>query len=478
MQNKQLVINSSWSTVSAIVLSLTQILRLSILTRFLDKSDFGIVAIMTIVLGLTLTFSDLGFSVAIMHKRDISREEYSSLYWTQLFFFCGIYLLVFVLAYPISLLYKTPSITSLLPIAMIDIVFQGIGKLYDTLLLKEFQLKTIAIRNIVSSVISLVAAFVLAVLGCGIYSLILSTLLQTFILNIWNFIVGQRCMPIMFYCSPKQIIPLLKIGVFQTGTQILDYIASKLDILIIGRLLGMESLGLYNLAKELVFKVITFINSIVNRVALPYFSKMQQDLSKMRSNYCKLLDVVSLLNFLLLTITCALSPYIVYYLYGENYGEVAPVMSILSIWGMLISLGNPVGLIVAALGKTNLSFRYTIVRLFISIPITYLCCHYGLLSLSWGQVLLAKACLFITWKMILKESIELRLSTFLRSFMKQGVVAICISFVFYIATSRELFEIDNRLLLLLGCSILITLLYFVMLFPKFRSYFNYFNGRG
>ena len=73
-----------WTTLSTATTAIVGLLRLSILTRFLEKSDFGIVSIVMLVLGLTQTFSDLGFAAAIMHKQNLTRKEFSSLYWIQL----------------------------------------------------------------------------------------------------------------------------------------------------------------------------------------------------------------------------------------------------------------------------------------------------------------------------------------------------------------------------------------------------------
>lgn len=69
----------------------------------------------------------------------------------------------------------------------------------------------------------------------------------------------------------------MKVGMYQTGTQILDYLASKIDIAIIGKLIGTEELGIYNLAKELIYKVIILINAIVNKISVPIFAKFQED---------------------------------------------------------------------------------------------------------------------------------------------------------------------------------------------------------
>ena len=73
-----------WTSISTAVTVLTAFARLMILTRFLEKSDFGLVSIVNTVIGLCITFTDLGFASAIMYKKDISQKEYSTLFWMQL----------------------------------------------------------------------------------------------------------------------------------------------------------------------------------------------------------------------------------------------------------------------------------------------------------------------------------------------------------------------------------------------------------
>ena len=61
-----------WNTVSIVFVMIVQILRLSVLTRLLEKTDFGLIAIATMVIGFTDIFSELGLTVAVIHKQDIS----------------------------------------------------------------------------------------------------------------------------------------------------------------------------------------------------------------------------------------------------------------------------------------------------------------------------------------------------------------------------------------------------------------------
>ena len=139
-------------TISTIVSSIVGILRLSILARFLDKSDFGIVAVLTLILGLTSMFSDMGFATVIMHKQNLDRRQFSSLFWIQMAVYFILYIIIICFTHPISLFYKEPILHYLIPLSLLDLLFIGIGKLYETVLQKNFQFKILAVRNILSSV--------------------------------------------------------------------------------------------------------------------------------------------------------------------------------------------------------------------------------------------------------------------------------------------------------------------------------------
>ena len=75
INTKQVVKGTAWMSASTAVVALFQILSLVVLTRFLTKSEFGIVAIVTMVLGIVHTMADLGFSAVVMHKSNLSEKE-------------------------------------------------------------------------------------------------------------------------------------------------------------------------------------------------------------------------------------------------------------------------------------------------------------------------------------------------------------------------------------------------------------------
>lgn len=440
--SKDLSLGARWTTGAMIVSSVVQMLRLAILTRFLEKSDFGVVALITFVLGLTQTFSDLGFSTAIMHRKNLNDQEFSSLYWIQLFIFLGCFLFVTVLSEPISLFYNEPQLIYALPVAFFDLLLLGVGKLYEVLLQKNMRFKTLAIRSIVSAFISLFVAYILAYLNFGIYSIILSTLFQTLVLQLWNYIGGQQYHKVRLYCSIKTVKPLIKIGLYQMGTQIMDYLSSKIDILIVGKFLGTEALGVYNLAKELVRKIVAIINSIANKVALPYFSFIQDDKAVMRSNYCRFLGLLSFINFPICLLTGALSTPIVTILYGSNYSDLAPIVSLLSIWGLIVCIANPVGNIVTATGRTDLSFKYTIVNFCLSLPIVFISAKIGLQPLAIGQIILETIILILSWYFNLYKTINLKLGEFFKSYLLYYGITMTVGISVWFICSLNLLQIN------------------------------------
>lgn len=435
---------TAWTTISTISVALAQLLRISILTRFLDKADFGVMAIITFVMGLTYTFSDLGFASAIMHKKDISKSEFSSLFWIQFLLFALFYLLALLISPYISNFYEEPSLSYLIPIALIDLFFLGIGKLYDVVLQKQFQFKTIAIRNIVSVCVSLVVAVVFAYYGWGIYSLVMSTLLQSAVLYMWNFCSGQKYYQLQFRCSILEVRPLLKIGFYQMCTQLLDYMSSRLDILILGKSLGTDLLGVYNLAKELVLKVVVIINTVANKVSLPIFSHMQDNVSRLRENYLHMLKILVAIVFPCCFLFSVCSPIIVYLFYGNSYMEVTKVIPILSVWACFVCIMNPVANVIIAMGRTDLSLKYTCIRLFYAFPVVLIISKYGLLGVAISQIVLSIIDCYVSFKVQLQRILQLSMFEYVSTFKNMLFIVSVLVAVFYFSYTNNIFHLDTQ----------------------------------
>ena len=125
-----------WMSVATGVTMLAQFLRIIVLTRFLVKSDFGVVSITNMVIGLCITFTDLGFASVILYKKELSEKEFSSLFWCQFVFFAFIFVAIWLCSPLVSNFYEVAELNQIIPLAALSIIFQAIGKLYESVLRK------------------------------------------------------------------------------------------------------------------------------------------------------------------------------------------------------------------------------------------------------------------------------------------------------------------------------------------------------
>ena len=417
--HKTILFGLGWSSLSTIINGLTQILRLSILSRFLEKSDFGIVAILTFIVGFTQVFSDMGFSASIMSQKDLKSHDFLNLYWIQFFLFVLTFGVISCLAYPIALFYETPSLSILIPIILLELPLLGIGKLYDTILQKKLLFKTIAIRNIVAAISSLLLAILLAYWEYGVYSMVISIVFNAFVVNIWNFVKGQSEYKIRLQrINPKNVSSLIQVGLYQMGTQILDYISSKLDVLIISVSLGTNELGIYTLAKELILKFVMVINSIASKVMLPVLANLQDDITQMKHIFLSFVGKLSLINAPIIAIMVLFNGFIIQLFYGENYSEVGPIMQIMAIWSMFVVISMPNSFIAIATKRTDITFIYTIIRILIMAILLLSFARTSLIVAAWTMIVAYSIMFFVNWRILLKKILFVSLAEYVSSFYK------------------------------------------------------------
>lgn len=407
-----------WTSISTVVTVLSQFARLMILTRFLEKSDFGLVSIVNTVIGLCITFTDLGFASAIMYKKDITQKEYSTLFWIQLVIFGVLYLILWGLSPFVATFYEEPQLTILIPIAALSVLFQAFGKLYDTVLQKNYQFKTIAFRNISTNIFSLFVAVVLALNGFGVYSLIFSTLIYAIILNAWNFMSGIRVQKLIFYCDPKSVIELLKIGVFQTGTRILDFISNKIDVMIIGKLLGTEILGVYDLAKNLVNTLVDLIRTVVSKVALPILSNSNDNDEVVKSRFLIMSKVVAYVIIPIGVAIAIFSKEILWIVYGPKYTDVSIIVvlfAFISIFNSICSFYDMLGI---AKGRTDLNFYNTVARVVITTPIVYVTSLVSVEVVAIGQLIATVLQSIAFWMIVVNNTYPMSFRHYFSHFSK------------------------------------------------------------
>ena len=381
------------------------------------------------ILGISRLFMDMGISVAILHRQNITDNEYSSLYCFNLIFGGVLFTIIVLIAPWLASFYEEPELLSVVPIMAFTILLAVVGLQHKEIERKDLNFKFIEIVEITANVIAFIVAVILAYMGYGVYALVYSALAQFLFSNVTYTIRGLRSRKYTLRLKKAELKPFLSIGGYQTAGQFLNYISSQMDTLLIGKILGMNILGGYNLAKSLAATPAGIINPIINKVAAPVLAQMQNDESKIQNSYLKMIKILSLINFPIYFGIAVLSNPIINLLYGAEYSEYSKVFKWLCLYMLVRSTGNPVGSLVVAKGRTDLEMYWNIF-VFCTMPLTiWILSAFGINILALGLFLLMFSYMFISYFMLIKKLLDVSILEYLSQMNYALIISLIMTLV-------------------------------------------------
>lgn len=354
------------------VVTILQFFTLAVLARLLSPSDFGLMGMVIVVIGFSQLFADMGISNAIIYHQNSTREELSSLYWLNIAAGIGIFIIIYATTPLIASFYHEAQLKDLLHLSAVIFLILPFGQQFQVLLQRELQFNRLAKIDITGSFANSVFAIALALLGMGVFSLIWGQLAGASIRTLLLFYWGLKNHRPHLHFSIHDLKKYISFGLYQMGEKAINYFNSNLDYLLIGSLLGSKALGYYTLAYNLVLRPTNLINPVITRVAFPVFSKVQNDIEKLKKGYLKVLQFLSTLNFPIMAGLAVVAPVLIPVVFGDRWLPSVILIQILTIVGLLRSTGNPVGSLLLSRGRADLGFKWNLALIITQIPGLYL----------------------------------------------------------------------------------------------------------
>lgn len=466
---EQVASSFKWNTLNVVVISLVQILRMSVLARILDVSDFGLMAIALMVISFTEIFSDLGFTIPLIHRQNITENEYSSVFWFNLLLSVVIFALLYLFAPIVANIYREAELTPIIRIIGVTIIINAFGKIFQTIKTKEFCFKFISIVSIITALPGFFVTFIFALWGYGVYSLVIGTIVQILVRQAVYFISGIKESRVRFHFSWGEVSTFVKMGSYQVGAQVMDFFAAKIDIILLGKLVGMEDLGMYNLAKELVLKITSFSLSIFRTVMTPTIAKIQDDIKRVKivfSDYSTLFAICMVPVF---ACFCIFSKEVCMLMYGDKWELISDVLLYLSIYGIFNALIIPNSTLQLAYGRTDLSFLWTIIIFVVGSIVTLISGQFGFMYIVYSQVFLSVLLFLLSKKVILDNIIKYSVFEYLS--FSQLPITVCFFLGVPILITKKCFQTSvmvTGLLFVIFC-----ILYILIIYKKKKSIVKY-----
>ncbi len=360
---RQALSGLTWTGGATLVCALLQVLQIAVLARLLQAEDFGLMALVMIVIGFMQAYSDMGISGAIVQRQDATIEQLSSLFWLNVLVGITVFGLILIGAPLMAHLYGEPKLDTLVSYAGLLFLIAPAGQLWRMLMQKGLRFGVLAMADVVASAAGAAVAITLAWGGQGVYALIWGQLASTTASTLILVMIGLRIWRPKLRLRRTDLAGYVRFGAYQMGERTINFLGTNLDKLLVGSLVGTQGLGLYNVAFQLVMKPMQLINPIVMRVAFPLFAIVQADNDRLRSGYLDVIRIVSLIMFPIYAGMIVLAEPLVLVLLGENWASLVPTFRWLCVLGFFYSLGNPIGSLLLAKGRVELGLYLNVLMI-------------------------------------------------------------------------------------------------------------------
>ncbi len=354
---------------------LLRVISLVVLARLLTPKDFGLVGMVTAFTGVLLLFRDFGLSSAAIQRATVSEEQVSTLFWINMLVGFILALMTFALAPVVAAFYHEPRLVAVTAALALSFIFNAAGVQHSVLLQRQMRFTAMAVVSTVSLIIGTVIAIGGALAGYGYWALVTMSLALplTNTIGLW---IATKWIPGKYHRGVG-ILSMMRFGGTMTLNGLILYCASNLDKVLLGRFWGVDALGIYGRAFQLINIPTDNLNQAVGEVAFSALSRVQHDPPRLRNYFLKGYSLVLALT-LPITAACALfSNDMILVLLGRKWMEAAPLFRFLAPTIFAYAIVNPLGWLMSSLGLVGRSLRIALVLAPTMIAGYSLGLHYG-----------------------------------------------------------------------------------------------------
>lgn len=383
-----------WSVVDQVVRQSVTLVISGILSRLLTPSDFGLLGMAVVAIGFLEVFKDIGLGASIVHKKDVSSEEKSTIFWTNVMLGGGLSVLLVISAPWISDFFSEPRLSLVLQVLSINFFIGAMSVVPDAVIQKTMDFRGFFAKNSISVLSGGVVGIYLAYKGFGVWALVIQNVVVTFLNLILSLLVIQWMPEFVF--RRRLLRPHFNFSVPVLADSSFNYWVRNIDSILVGRLLGSVSLGIYNRAYSLMLLPVRQVSSTLGRVMFPSLSLIQQDSGEMWRQYTKMISAVAVISFPLMIFLGVYAEEVIFVVYGSQWAEAVPLFQILCVLGALQSIGTLSGPVFYAKGRTLLMFKVGLFsKSLMIVGIVGGLLSGGLTAMVWGYLIFSSIGFFV-----------------------------------------------------------------------------------
>ena len=347
-----------------------------IVTNLLPAKAFGLIALITSIVGFSTGITPTGFKSALIQKQD-DPEAYLDAAWTfDLIKFLILFGFLFVAAPILAMLFDEPRVTPILRLTSLSLVligFQNIGVVYFR---KNLEIGKNVIFYTIPVVFRILTLIPCAFLLRNVWALVWAYLAQSLALFFLSYMMHPYRPRFDFNLQKAKT--LFNFGKWILGTSLLSIARKDGIVFFIGKLFGATSLGFYNRAEVFSKNISEQVMNIIWSIGFPAYSQLQNERDRLKKVYLKTVQLLTFLTLPILGGVFVVADYFVAAVLTGNWYSIVPLMRILCLEMAVATIVSPSGVVFQAVGKPAIGTKILLGRVLLMALIIYP------FSIQWG----------------------------------------------------------------------------------------------
>lgn len=364
-----------------------------ILARLLLPEEFGLIGMLAIFIGIGNALFDGGLTSSLIRSTDLDEEDYATVFYFNLGCSIILYGLLFISAPLISQFYNQPSLTSITRVYGITFIISAFGTVQNTILTKELQFKKQAVITFPALVLGGIVGVIMAYMGYGVWSLVASAIVNAFFISLFLWLSSGWYPKLLF--NKAKFHHHFHYGYKLTLSSVLDIIFTNIYQIVIGKYYSVAQVGYYTRANSLMMLPVGNISGALNRVIFPVFSKVQDDIPRLRNVYKQVMQLVLFIITPLMVLLVVLAKPLTIFLFTEKWLPMVPILQIICLSGVLYPIHLYNLIVLQVKGRSDLFLKLEIVKKVMVGVVLAITLYYGFYALLWGQLICSILALFI-----------------------------------------------------------------------------------
>ncbi len=318
-----------WLAGASGVQIMLKIIVLGVLARLLSPHEFGVMGIALTVVEFSKLFAHMGVGPALIQKSEIGDDHLKTGLGMSLILGVFFVLLINIMATPLAVFFKMPELTDVLRVVSLVFLVDSFTVVGQALVMRNMKYRLTALIEVGSYTIAYgLIGVALAYAGWGVWALVFANLAQGVLVCV--FLMAVQTFPKIPELRMTVFKDLFYYGGGMTLARIGNFVATQGDNLVVGKVLGASSLGLYGRAYQFMVMPASLIGNAMDKALFPAMSKVQNEKDRLSVAYLSGVSAIALLAIPISIATFFLAPEIVETILGNGWENVVLPLQILA----------------------------------------------------------------------------------------------------------------------------------------------------